>query len=132
MNIVTLVGRLARDPEVRTSTNENGTTIARFTVAVNRQMSRDGQPSADFIGCVAFGKTAEFIGKWFTKGSSIGIQGAWQTGSYTNKDGKTVYTNDCVVNRVEFVGSKSSGKSDVDQDGFMKIPDGEDEELPFA
>lgn len=136
MNKVVLVGRLTKDVEVRYT--DGGTSIARFNVAVNRRFKNaDGIYEADFIPCLAFGKTAEFIEKWFKKGSQIGITGRIQTGSYTNKDGQKVYTTDVVVEETEFVGSNST-KSDsnangnADADGFMNIPDGIDEELPFA
>jgi single-strand DNA-binding protein len=105
MNSVVLVGRLTRDPDVRY--NPNGMGIARFTVAVDRRIKREGQPEADFISCVAFGKTAEFLEKYFTKGKLIGLSGSIQTGSYTNKDGQKVYTTDVVAENVEFVGSKN-------------------------
>ena len=109
MNSVVLVGRLTKDPDVRY--NPNGMGIARFTVAVDRRFKREGQPEADFISCVAFGKTAEFMEKYFTKGKLIGLSGSIQTGSYTNKDGQKVYTTDVVAENVEFVGSKSESGS---------------------
>ena len=108
MNQVVLVGRLARDPDVRF--NPNGTAVARFTVAVDRRFKREGQPEADFISCVAFGKQGEFIEKYFGKGKLIGLTGSIQTGSYTNKDGQKVYTTDVVADSVEFVGSKSESE----------------------
>jgi len=108
MNQVVLVGRLARDPDVRY--NPNGTAVARFTVAVDRRFKREGQPEADFISCVAFGKQGEFIEKYFGKGKLIGLTGSIQTGSYTNKDGQKVYTTDVVADSVEFVGSKSESE----------------------
>ena len=140
MNKVVLVGRLARDPEVRYSEGENATCIARYTIAVDRRFKRDGEASADFINCVVFGKNGEFAEKYFTKGMRIAISGRIQTGSYTNKDGVKVYTTDIVVEEQEFAQSKSendssSATSQVAQnrnnDGFMNIPDGIDEELPF-
>ena len=105
MNQVVLVGRLVRDPDVRY--NPNGMAVARFTVAVDRRFKREGQPEADFVSCVAFGKQGEFIEKYFNKGKLIGLSGSIQTGSYTNKDGQKVYTTDVVAESVEFVGSKS-------------------------
>ena len=105
MNSVVLVGRLTKDPDVRY--NPSGMGIAKFTVAVDRRFKREGQPEADFISCVAFGKTAEFMEKYFTKGKLIGLSGSIQTGSYTNKDGQKVYTTDVVAENVEFVGSKN-------------------------
>lgn len=142
MNSVQLVGRLTRDPDVKYS--DGGSTVARFTLAVDRRFKREGGDSADFISCVAFGKTAEFLEKWFRKGQRLGLTGRIQTGSYTNQDGNKVYTTDVVAENMEFVESKSaaggSGEagagampdSGVDRDGFMRIPDGvEDEGLPF-
>ena len=146
MNKVVLIGRLARDPEVRYSQNDTSMAIARFSLAVDRRRSansQDGQ-SADFISCVAFGRTAEFIEKYFTKGRRIGVYGHIQTGSYTNKEGAKVYTTDVVVDEAEFVESRGdntasdSGFTAPAQnqaapagDGFMNIPDGIDEDLPF-
>ena len=110
MNSVALVGRLARDPEVRYSAGTQ-MAIAKFTVAVDRQRgSRDGEPTADFIPVTCFGKSAEFVEKYFTKGKLIGVTGRIQTGSY-EKDGKKVYTTDVIADRVEFVGSKDEGRS---------------------
>lgn len=140
MNTVNLVGRLTRDPEVRYT--DGGSSIARYTLAVDRRFkTQDGQ-SADFIGCISFGKTAEFIEKYFRQGQRMGAVGRIQTGSYTNKDGVKVYTTDVVVENVEFVESKGAGggqnqgsiepnPSNAIGDGFMNIPDGIDEELPF-
>lgn len=136
MNKVSLVGRLTRDPEVRYSQGENSTAVARFTVAVDRKFKKDGEATADFISCVSFGKTAEFIEKYFFKGSRIGLSGRIQTGSY-EKDGKKIYTTDVLVEEVEFVDSaKSSGETTQNSpaptdDGFMDCGDGIEEELPF-
>ena len=135
MNKVMLVGRITRDPEAR----QNGeSTVVRFTIAVNRKFKNaEGNYDADFISCVAFGKTAEFVEKYFKKGSAIGICGRIQTGSYTNKDGQKVYTTDVVVDDAEFVESKNAaaGSSAATPApgtaGFANIPDGIDEELPF-
>lgn len=139
MNNVILVGRLTRDPEVRYT--DGGKSVAKFTVAVDRRFKQEGGQTADFISCVAFGKTAEFVEKYFKQGNKIGVEGRIQTGSYTNKDGVKVYTTDVAVENVEFVESKASsgGQSDYGSqytpsavgDGFMNIPDGIDEELPF-
>lgn len=137
MNSVQLTGRLTRDPEVRYT--DGGSTIARFTLAVNRRFKSESGPDADFISCVAFGKTAEFIEKYFSKGRKMDLNGRIQTGSYTNKDGQKVYTTDIVVENVEFGESKnaqgnnsnSSYDSSGAYDGFMNIPEGIDEELPF-
>lgn len=137
MNSVQLTGRLTRDPEVRYT--DGGSTIARFTLAVNRRFKSESGPDADFISCVAFGKTAEFIEKYFSKGRKMDLNGRIQTGSYTNKDGQKVYTTDIVVENVEFGESKNvqgnNSNSSYDSigvdDGFMNIPEGIDEELPF-
>ena len=149
MNKAILMGRLTRDPEVRYSQGENSTAIARFTLAVDRRFKRAGENSeADFIGCVAFGQQAEFVEKYFRQGMKMVLSGRIQTGSYTNKDGQKVYTTDVVAEDIEFAESKgNNGGSDFQQggsrrdfrpepssamgDGFMNIPDGIDEELPF-
>ena len=113
MNKVIIIGRFTRDPEVKYTTGENATATARFSLAVNRRFkNKEGNYDADFINCVAFGKTAEFIEKYFTKGMAIGITGRIQTGSYTNKEGQKVYTTDVVVEETEFVESKNKGTSD--------------------
>ena len=146
MNKVILMGRLTRDPEVRYSQGATATAIARFSIAVDRRFKRDGEPDADFINCVAFGRTGEFIERYGHKGTKFVVEGRIQTGSYTNKDGQRVYTTDVVVENVEFAESKNasgggdnSGFTPSDRpspssaagDGFMNIPDGIDEELPF-
>lgn len=113
--------------------------VAKFTLAVDRKFKKDGEQSADFINCTAFGKTAEVIEKYVIKGTKIIVEGRWQTGSYTNKDGNKVYTNDCMVENIEFCESKSSQQAQnnaqaptTNEDGFMNIPSGlEDEGLPF-
>lgn len=144
MNKVVLVGRLTRDPEVRYSTGQNANAMARFSVAINRRFKNaDGNYEADFINCIAFGKSAEFIEKYFKKGMAIGLTGRIQTGSYTNKDGVKVYTTDVVVEETEFVESKNAVSggdattlkpttNNASADGFMNIPEAIDEELPFA
>lgn len=141
MNRVILCGRLTREPEVRYSQTANGSmAVARYTLAVDRKFKKEGEQNADFINCIAFGKSGEFAEKYFFKGIKIAISGRIQTGSYTNKDGQRVYTTDVVVEEQEFCESKqnqqSSGiiqpNSNVDSNGFMIIPDGvEDEGLPF-
>ena len=148
MNKVILMGRLTRDPEVRYSQGDNAMAIARYTLAVDSRFSRnngDDQQSADFIGCVAFGRAGEFAEKYFRKGTKIAVTGRIQTGSYTNRDGVKVYTTDVVVEEQEFAESKNSSGNDGGfagnanrtpepmgaGDGFMNIPDGIDEELPF-
>ena len=134
MNKVILMGRLTRDPEIRYSQGERSTAVARYSLAVNRTFKRDGDPDADFINCVAFGRQAEFAEKYFHKGIRIVITGRIQTGSYTNKDGVRVYTTDIVVDE-HGGGYQQSGRpvpSLAPSDGFMNIPDGIDEELPFS
>ena len=139
MNKVILIGRCTRDPEVRYSQGENATAVARYTLAVDRQFKRDGDQSADFINCIAFGKRGEFAEKYLRKGTKIAVVGRIQTGSYTNRDGQKVYTTDVIVEEQEFAESKkAAGQQDGNNggysdagDGFMNIPDGIDEELPF-
>lgn len=108
MNKVVLMGRLTRDPEVRYSQGENPLAIARYTLAVDRRMKKEGEPSADFISCISFGRTAEFAEKYFRQGLRITICGRIQTGSYTNRDGQKVYTTEVVVEEQEFAESKSA------------------------
>ncbi|MGI6006837.1 MAG: single-stranded DNA-binding protein [Ruminococcus sp.] len=146
MNKVILMGRLTRDPEVRYSAGENALAIARYTLAVDRRFKRDGEATADFINCVSFGRTAEFAEKYFRQGIKIAISGRIQTGSYTNREGQKVYTTEVVVEEQEFAESKNASEhsgftnpapapapapSAASADGFMNIPDGIDEELPF-
>ena len=146
MNKVILMGRLTRDPEVRYSQGDVSTAVARYTLAVDRRFRREGEATADFINCVAFGRQAEFAERYLRQGTKIAITGRIQTGSYTNRDGARVYTTDVVIEEQEFAESKAaSGSSNsgyqaspapspsVDiGDGFMNIPDGIDEELPFS
>ena len=156
MNKVILMGRLTRDPEVRYSQGENPLAIARYTLAVDRRQARGGngdEQTADFINCVAFGRTGEFAERYLHKGTKIAVTGRIQTGSYTNKDGVRVYTTEVVVEDHEFAESKNANGNDGGYnsgnynggyasansapapsgagDGFMNIPDGIDEELPF-
>ena len=146
MNRVILMGRLTRDPNISYSQGGDNMAIARFTLAVDRRGRRqDGadQQTADFIGCVAFGRQAEFAEKYLRQGTKIAVTGRIQTGSYTNKDGQKVYTTDVVVEEQEFAESKQASQGTtaatpavspygpVGSDGFMNIPDGIDEELPF-
>ena len=150
MNKVILMGRLTRDPEVRYSAGDNSMAIARYTLAVDRRFKRDGEATADFIGCVAFGRSAEFAEKYFRQGLKVVVSGRIQTGSYTNRDGQKVYTPDVVVEDQEFAESKSASAGSDNggyrpamsqsrpepasavASGFMNIPDGvEDEGLPF-
>ena len=142
MNKVILIGRLTRDPDVRYSQAEESVAVARYTLAVNRRFHRDGEQAADFVSCVAFGKQGEFAEKYLRQGIKIAITGRIQTGSYTNRDGQKVYTTDVIIESQEFVESKKAveereaaeygGRQEVPEgDGFMNIPDGIDEELPF-
>lgn len=139
MNKVILMGRLTRDPEVRYMQNENSTAVARYSLAVPRKFKNDGQ-DCDFINCVAFGKMGEFAEKWLRQGIKIAVTGRIQTGSYTNRDGQKVYTTDVVVEEQEFCESKNYSQQNESRpqpapqtngDGWMNIPDGIDEELPF-
>lgn len=133
MNLVALVGRVSKDIDVRAN---GDSVVSKFSIAVQREFkNKDGGYDADFINCVAFGKTAEFIEKYFSKGMKIGVVGRIQTGSYTNRDGNKVYTTDVVVEKCEFVESKNeqntSQTSPKTNNGFQSIPEGIDEELPF-
>ncbi|WP_276981008.1 single-stranded DNA-binding protein [Johnsonella ignava] len=145
MNKVILMGRLTRDPEVRYSTGERSMAVARYTLAVDRRrrVSNDGEQTADFIPCVAFDKSGEFAEKYFRQGMRVLISGRIQTGSYTNKEGVKVYTTEVIIEEQEFADSKAGAAPgntyaehakpvQVNNDGFMNIPDGvEDEGLPF-
>ena len=143
LNKVILMGRLTRNPEVRYSQGEKATCVAKYTLAVNRRFHREGEQDADFINCVAFGKQGEFAEKYLKQGTKIVISGRIQTGSYTNRDGVKVYTTDVVVEEQEFAESKKAAetsstpqntqgvKSNPEDDGFMTIPEGVEEELPF-
>lgn len=137
MNKCILMGRLVRQPEIRVTTGNTPTTVARFTLAVDRKFHREGEQSADFISCTAFGKTAEFVEKYLKQGTKVVAEGRWQTGSYKNKDGQTVYTNDCMIESLEFAeskkseGNESQEQSQTNANDFMNIPDGLVEDLPF-
>lgn len=137
MNKVILMGRLTRDPEIRYSQGDKPMAIARISLAVDRKFKQDGQPTADFINCIAFGKTAEVIEKYVAKGTKIAVVGHIQTGSYTNKDGQKVYTTDVVIDELEFCESKSNQQSNsqpapAPSNDFMDIPNNlEDNGLPF-
>lgn len=142
MNKVILMGQLTRDPDVRYTQGEEPMAIARFTLAVDRRGKRDGEASADFPSCVCFRRTAEFIEKYAHQGTKLVVVGRVQTGSYTNRDGQKVYTTDVVVEEAEFAESKAAADRNTQQtpppspdtgaDGFMNIPDGIEEELPFS
>lgn len=142
MNKVILMGRLTRDPEVRYSQGQQSMAIARYGLAVPRKYKKEGEPDCDFFNCVAFGKNGEFAEKYLQKGIKILVTGRAQTGSYIHKEsGQKVYTTDVIVEEHEFCESKSASQSNnavgaspygpVDSDGFLQIPDGIDEELPF-
>ncbi|MFI3202066.1 MAG: single-stranded DNA-binding protein [Eubacteriales bacterium] len=146
MNKVIIMGRLTRDPEIRYSQGGNSMAIGRYTLAVDRRFNRNGEENvADFIQCVAFGKSAEFAEKYFQKGIKILVTGRIQTGSYTNKEGQKIYTTEVVVEDQEFTESKNNSgggnnggytggmdHSSVSGDGFIGITDGIDEGVPFA
>lgn len=143
MNKVILMGRLTRDPEVRMA---GEITVANFSLAVERRFKKDGQPEADFFECTAFRKTAEIAEKYLKKGTKVLVEGELQNDNYTNKDGQKVYRTKVIVNQIEFAESKGASQAaqggaaqaqkaapaPVKDDGFMSIPDGVDEELPFA
>lgn len=138
MNIVVLMGRLTRDPETRYTQGENSMAVSRYTLAVDRRYKREGENSADFISCVAFGKSAEFAEKYLLKGMRITVSGRIQTGSYTNKDGIKVYTTDVVVDNQEFAQSKAESEAEAQgqpqkarAEEFMALPEGIDEDIPF-
>ncbi len=155
MNKVILMGRLTRDPEVRYSQGASQTVVGRFSVAVDRRFKRDGEPDADFFNCTCFGKQAEFVEKYLHKGTKVVLSGRVQNDNYTNKDGQMVYSVRIMVEEIEFAESKNASGGNGDNgynssynnggyagggnapaasgagDGFMNIPDGIDEELPF-
>lgn len=139
MNKVILMGRLTREPVIRYSAGESSTVIVRYTLAVDRRTGKGTEQVADFIPCVAFGKKGEFAEKYFHQGTKIAITGRIQTGSYTNRDGQKVYTTEVVIEDQEFAESKRDGAATHPQpapadagDGFMSIPEGMDEDLPFC
>lgn len=145
MNKVILMGRLTREPEIRYSQGNDQMAIARYTLAVERRYNRNAEQTADFINCVAFGRLAEVAEKYFHRGTKLAVTGRIQTGSYTNKDGNKVYTTDVVVEDQEFAESKGSSSSDggsyqpagrpspanASAEGFMSIPEGIEDDLPF-
>lgn len=152
MNKVILMGRLTRDPEVRYSQGANQTAVGRFSIAVDRRFKREGEPDADFFNCTAFGKQAEFIERYLRKGVKVVVCGRIQNDNYTNKEGQMVYSVRVMVDEIEFAESKNASAGNGDNgyngggymgggnnapapsgagDGFMNIPDGIDEELPF-
>lgn len=137
MNKVIMMGRLTRDPEVRYSQGEQAVAIARFSLAVDRRVKRTGEPEADFFNCTAFGRQAEFVEKYLRKGTKIVLTGRVQNDNYTNKDGQKVYSVQVLIEELEFAESKnaanaaSGGSRPVSSDGFMSIPEGTEDELPF-
>lgn len=146
MNKVILLGRLARDPETRYGGVNDSMEVCRYTLAVDRKFKKDGEATADFINCISFGKTAEFAEKYFTKGLRVAVSGRIQTGSYTNRDGQKIYTTDVVVEEHEIAQSRSEASNQKESNmqpeispygedkdnGFMNVPDGIDDELPFS
>lgn len=147
MNKVIMMGRLTRDPEVRYSQGASQTAIARFSLAVDRRWKREGEPEADFFNCTVFGKQAEFVEKYLNQGTKVVITGHIQNDNYTNKEGQKVYSVQIIVEEIEFAESKNAGNTQregnqagqqdrlppsCDKDGFMQIPEGAEEELPFS
>lgn len=133
MNKAILMGRITKDPDVRSN---GDSTVTRFSLAVDRRFKKDNEQTADFIGCVAFGKTAEFVEKYCHKGTKLVVTGRIQTGNYTNKEGQKVYTTDVIVEECEFAESKKASESNEPKeekpdDGFMNVPDDDTDELPF-
>ena len=132
MNKVILMGRLTRDPEVRYTQGDEPVAIARYTLAIDRKYRKEGEQNADFISCVAFGKNGQFAEKYLQKGTKIVVCGRLQTGSYTSKDGNKVYTTDVVVEEHYFAESKGDSKPQPEPDaGFVAVPDGIENDLPF-
>lgn len=143
MNKVILLGNLTRDPEIRYSQGEKQIAVARFSIAVNRRFANDGETNADFLNCTAFGKTAEFIEKYFRQGSRMSLVGRIENNNYTNKNGEKVYSVQIIVEEVEFAERKSSqsnnqtknqnqqAQTNGGDDDFMNIPDGIEDGLPF-
>lgn len=140
MNKIILLGRLTRDPEIRYSQGENSMAIAKFSLAVNRRYKREGEPEADFFNCTAFGKQAEFVEKYLKQATKIMLCGRVQNDNYTNKEGQKVYSVQIMVEELEFAESKGTSDTgtqqqatpQADNNGFMTIPEGLEEELPFA
>ena len=138
MNLVIITNaRFTKEPEVRYTTGENSMAIARFTLAVDKNYKKDSNDKANFINCICFGKLATIVEKHCTKGTKVNVLGEWTTGSYKNKDGNTVYTNDCNISKLEFCESKSQQSSSQPQptpsndNSWMNIPDGVEDSLPF-
>lgn len=133
MNKVILLGRIVRDPDIKYTQGDNTMCVAKFSLAVDRKFKQDGQPTADFINCVAFGKTAEVLEKYCTKGTKLVVEGRIQTGSYTNRDGQKVYTTDIAVENIEFAESKASSEQNSKPQEQANVPQMVDESdcLPF-
>ena len=145
MNKIILMGRLTRDPEVRYSQGASQTAVARFSLAVDRRFKREGDPDADFFNCTSFGKQAEFVEKYLRQGTKVVVTGRVQNDNYTNKEGQKVYSVQIIVEEIEFAESKNASSgggaayqagsrpspSQAAGDGFMSIPEGTEEELPF-
>ena len=146
MNKVILLGRLVREPETRYGGANDSMAVCRYTLAVDKKFKKDGEATADFINCISFGKTAEFAEKYFAKGLRVAVSGRIQTGSYTNRDGQKIYTTDVVVEEHEIAQSRSEASNQQESNrqpeispygedkdnGFMNVPDGIDDELPFS
>lgn len=140
MNKVILIGRLTRDPEIRYSAGANPIAIGRYSLAVDRRFHKDNEASADFINCVCFGKGAEFTEKYFWKGMKVAITGRIQTGSYTDRDGRKVYTTEVVVEEQEFAESKAASQRNSEENSSCPYPPAPDDftpvigddELPFV
>lgn len=137
MNRVILMGRLTADPEIRYTQGSQPTAWAKFSLAVDRRVKKENEQSADFINCTAFGKTAEFCERYVHKGTKVALEGRWQTGSYTNREGARIYTNECMVDHMEFAESKKDDSKDTThleqqaQDGW-ELTEGLESELPFV
>ena len=137
MNKIILMGRLTKDPEVRYTQGENSIAIASFSLAVNRKFKREGEPEADFFNCTAFGRLGEFVEKYLKQGAKILLVGRVQNNNYTNKEGQKVYGVQIMADEIEFAESKKQDAAEdnaplVTKDGFFNIPQGMEEEMPFA
>lgn len=145
MNKIILMGRLTRPPEVRYSQGASPTAVAKFSLAVDRRWKREGEPDADFFNCTAFGRLAEFVEKYLNQGIKVVVVGRIQNDNYTNKEGQKVYSVQVLLDEIEFAESKSASAGSVPgprledrpvpeqaaNDGFLSVPDGAEEELPF-
>jgi single-strand DNA-binding protein len=137
MNVLVMMGRLTKDADIRYT--QDGKAVAGFSIAVDRRFKREGQPDADFFNCTAFGRNAEFVERWIHKGTKVVISGELQNNNYTNKEGHTVYNVQIIVNSIEFAESKKAAESNApventpaqEESGFVNVPEGVDELLPF-